>query len=154
METRQHVIDDDQLRLASIGHYLVASLHFAFCWIFVLHAFMLGAAVFDPTLLPEAARESALPAPLARFMFAAVIAFIGFGWIFCVLTFYAGRCIARRRRRRLVTAMAVAQLFAVPLGTALGAFTLGLLRRPSVRREFDEWDDAARSLAENGDAAR
>ena len=59
------------------------------------------------------------------------------GWTLALCVLVAGRCIARRKC--YVFCNIVAGLMAVtcmPLGTALGGFTIFVLQRPSVKAAF------------------
>ena len=49
---------------------------------------------------------------------------------------YVGRCISKRRRRLFCLLFSVFNLTMVPTGTALGVYTIWVLRRESVRRLF------------------
>jgi hypothetical protein len=52
------------------------------------------------------------------------------------LTILAGRSLAQRQRYTLCMVMACISCLSVPLGTALGVFTLVVLSRPSVKQKF------------------
>jgi hypothetical protein len=58
------------------------------------------------------------------------------GWAFAVLTFIAGKRLSERRSWTFVFVMACIQCIAVPLGTALGIFTIIVMQRPSVKALF------------------
>ena len=52
------------------------------------------------------------------------------------VTIQAGRCIASRRGFNFITVVSCINCLHVPLGTALGVFTLLVLNRPSVKAQF------------------
>ena len=60
----------------------------------------------------------------------------GFGWLHAILTAFAGRCLQKRKRRRLLIGISVLNCFSIPFGTILGIVTLAALRRPSVVQAF------------------
>ena len=59
------------------------------------------------------------------------------GWLFGGLTIYSGLCIQRRQRRTFSLVMAVVNCLSIPFGTALGIFTILVLSRESVRRQYE-----------------
>jgi hypothetical protein len=71
--------------------------------------------------------------------------FIFFGVVFVLLcgtvgglTIWAGRCIAQRKRYMFCFVMACIACLSVPLGTALGVFTIIVLQRPTVKAMFGQ----------------
>ena len=54
------------------------------------------------------------------------------------LTIWAGRCLAQRKRYMLCFVMACIACLSVPLGTALGVFTIIVLQRPTVKAMFEQ----------------
>ena len=50
---------------------------------------------------------------------------------------YSGVCIRKRRHRTLSVIMACLSCVNIPLGTALGVFTLVVLSRPSVKAMYE-----------------
>jgi hypothetical protein len=61
---------------------------------------------------------------------------VALGWLLGGLTIYAGLCIARRRAPVFCQVIAGLNCLHMPLGTALGVFTLIVLNRPSVKALF------------------
>lgn len=59
------------------------------------------------------------------------------------LTIWAGRCLAQRKRHTFCFVMACISCLSVPLGTALGVFTIIVLQRPSVKAMFGQPTPAA-----------
>jgi len=62
-----------------------------------------------------------------------------------VLTILAGRNLARRKGYTFCFVMACISCLSVPLGTALGVFTIVVLMRPSVKQMFGAMPAAAAS---------
>jgi hypothetical protein len=70
------------------------------------------------------------------FVVVGALAILG-GWTVAVLTFFAGKALSARRSWTFVFVMACVQCLWVPVGTALGVFTIIVLQRPSVKALFD-----------------
>ena len=137
-EQRDRIIDDEHLRLLGLGHYITGGLAIAFASLFIFHLAFLLVAAANPGMFPEAPGAHA-PGPGFFATFAAVVGLmIVAGWAFGGLTIYAGRCIARRRGRMLTFVMACLNTLFIPVGTVLGVFTLIVLSRPSVKRQYEE----------------
>jgi hypothetical protein len=71
------------------------------------------------------------------------IVFVVLGATVGGLTIWAGRCLAQRKRYTLCFAMACVSCLSVPLGTALGVFTIIVLQRPTVKAMFGPPTSAA-----------
>jgi hypothetical protein len=128
--------DEDQLRLLSIFHYVVAGMH-ALCAMFpILHLAIGAALVFAPEKLTSPEGE---PPPLLVgwlfMMVAGGLMTLGATLAACIAV--AGRFLSQRRRYMfcLVTACVMAAL-SMPFGTILGVFTIIVLMRPSVKAAF------------------
>lgn len=63
--------------------------------------------------------------------------FVVLGWAMAICTFFAGKFLSERRRRTFVFVIACINCLSVPIGTALGVFTLLVLERPSVKGLFE-----------------
>ncbi len=91
-----------------------------------------------PPMTPGATPHGAPPPPEFGWMFVGIGAFMTIAFlIMAILTFLAGRGIAKRERKTLIQIVAALLCLNVPLGTALGVFTFILLSRPSVAALFD-----------------
>ena len=66
------------------------------------------------------------------------VAFVLLGGTVGGLTIWAGRCLAQRKRYMLCFVMACIACLSVPLGTALGVFTIIVLQRPAVKAMFGQ----------------
>jgi amino acid transporter len=129
--------DEQQLKLLSILHYVMAGLMALFACFPIVH-FVLGGMML---VLPFASSDPAAGAPPAivggMFMLiAGAFMVLGWAWVACLVV--AARSLAQRRRR--VFCMVVGGMMAatcVPLGTMLGIFTIIVLQRPSVTQAFD-----------------
>ena len=125
--------DEENLKLLSIFHYVVAGLAALFA-IFPLMYVGMGAFMlcgkFD---VPH-------PDPVARPMGWVFIAigtiFFLMGLVFVVCVALAGRYLSRRRHYNFCLVMAAVACAFMPFGTVSGVFTIIVLQKESVRQLF------------------
>ena len=124
--------DEEHLRLLSVLHYVWGGLTaFGGC-IGGIYAIAGGGI-----LAANAAQgRNAPPAWVGGFMLLVGIFLLLLVAAFATLTIIAGRSLARKQRYTLCMVMACISCLSVPLGTALGVFTLIVLSRPSVKAKF------------------
>jgi len=126
--------DEEHLKLLSILHYVWGGLTVVGCCIGGLYA-LIGGGVLVAALANDG--HNGPPAAVGGVFF-----FIG-GFIallaatFSVLTILAGRSLARRKHYIFCMVMACVSCLSIPLGTALGVFTMIVLMRPSVKQLFN-----------------
>jgi hypothetical protein len=136
-QTREQIIDEEHLRLLTIGHYITGGFCIAFASIFIFHFLFLTLMAANPEFFPAPSDPGATPPDGVMRIFALVIGlFILAGWSFGGLTIYVGRCIKRRSRRTLTFVVACLNTMFIPVGTVLGVFTLVVLSRPSIKRLY------------------
>jgi hypothetical protein len=121
--------DREQLRLLSVFHYIAASLSGFLVLMGTAYA-VLGVAILMGKLPSSVTRGWGVVA------FGAAIA--GMGVLTMTLNIITARSLPQNRHRVLCLATACLNLLHVPLGTALGGFTLALLSRPSIREAFSQ----------------
>jgi len=125
--------DESQLKLLSILYYVWAALHACAGLIGIL---FIAAGTFL-TLIPQFAQNGNPPPPWFGAIFTGlgvlVFVFIEAG---AVLMFLVGRNLSHRTHHTYCMVMAGISCLSVPLGTALGLFTILTLQRPSVRAMF------------------
>jgi hypothetical protein len=136
-QARDDIIDEEHLRLLSIGHYITGGLCIAFASIFIFHFVFILAAALYPEMFSGPGQPHQGPPDGFFTIFAVVFGMIILaGWIFGGLTIYVGRCIKKRMRRTLTFVMACLNIMFIPFGTVLGVFTLIVLSRPNVKRLY------------------
>jgi uncharacterized membrane protein YuzA (DUF378 family) len=125
--------DDEQLRILSIFHYVVAGVAGLFSLLPVFHITM-GFLMLSGRL------SSPNDAPLDRLFGLAFIAmgaaFVLAGLAYAVCMGFAGRYLSERRRYLFCLVMAAISCAFVPFGTVLGVFTIIVLQKDSVRQLF------------------
>jgi len=131
---REQIIDEEHLRLLSIGYYIAGGLHLAFASLFIFHFVFLTVFASNPDLFPTG--KGGPPDAMVHVFAWVVGVFILLGWTFGALTIYAGRCIKFRSRRALSLVMAALNTIAIPVGTIVGVCGLMVLSRASVRRLY------------------
>jgi len=131
--------DQEQLRLLSIFDYVGAALAGMMMLASLMYAGM-GAMMLSGKFFPHPAHGSAAPPPpdFAGYFFIGFAAFMFFmGAVNAVLNILSARALARHERRTLCLVVAGLNCLHMPLGTALGVFTLIVLQRPSVVALFN-----------------
>lgn len=127
--------DEDHLRLLSIFHYVVAGMAALFSLFPIIHLiFGLFILLAPETLDSKGERPPAFLGWLFV-VFPAVIMFIG--WIFAAFVFAAGRFLAQRKHYLFCLVTAGVECIFMPLGTALGVFTIIVLTREPVKQLFN-----------------
>jgi hypothetical protein len=132
----QRRTDDEQLKLLAIFHYVFAG--FAVLGILLLCAhFAFMTALFTR---PEIWNQKNYSGPPPEFftVFLGAIYFIAGVMTVAggILNFLSANFIRQRRNHTFSFVVACLNCLQVPLGTALGVFTIVVLSRPSVRAQY------------------
>lgn len=143
-EEREEILDEEHLRLLSIGYYVHGGMYAVFGLFPLIYVVMGLFLVFGdfpmPVPMPPNAPSAPAPDPSV------------FGWLFVIIglvaTFaaeffgisqlYVGRCIQRRHSHVLCLIVAGLSCLMIPFGTLLGVFTLMVLQRPNVAILFGQ----------------
>lgn len=130
----QALQDADQLRL-------IALLSQIYGWLaFVLSGFFLLYIIFAITVTSQpgffGSPNSAPPFFFRTFILVFGLIGLGLGWLNAGLSLYAGKCLRERRNWNWVMVASCLHCLNMPLGTALGVFTIIVINRPSVRAQF------------------
>ena len=128
--------DLEHLRLLSIFHYIVGAVTAIWLSFPLIHVFIGLVLLLDPNL-GGARGEQLAPARAIGGAFIVIGgAIVAFGWTLGALTAYAGWCIRRHQRWLFCVVVACINCVHMPIGTALGVFTLIVLTRASVKQLF------------------
>jgi MFS family permease len=132
-EGRDRILDEEHLRLLSLGHYIAGGFVIAFTSLFIFYFILMLMIARHPDLFGGS--NNAHPPPQGFFQIIAVFFGLGIlaGLAFGGLIIYVGRCIKRRVRRTLTLVVACLNTLSMPFGTILGVFTLMVLTRPRVK---------------------
>jgi hypothetical protein len=126
--------DDEQLRLLSVFHYVVAGMAGLFALFPIIHLIIGLFLVFAPNKFTG---NGQLPPAFIGWFFVIFAAlFIILGWIFAVLVLTAGRFLAQRKHYTFCLVMAGVECIFMPFGTVLGVFTIIVLTRESAKQLF------------------
>ena len=125
--------DLEHLRLLSIFHYIVAALTFLFACLPLIHLFF-GIAMITGW---EGFEGDKPPAFVGWFLTCFAGVFILAGWTLAICIAQAGRYLMQRTHYTFCLVIAAIACILMPLGTALGIFTIIVLMRPSVREMFE-----------------
>lgn len=127
--------DDSHLDLLSIFHYVMAGFVALGASVPVVHLLIGIKMVTDPSFF-TGGRGAPPPFNPGWVFIGVAVAIILIGWCFAFALVFAGISLKRRRRYWYCFIMACLVCLNVPMGTALGVFSLVVLSRPSVKRIF------------------
>jgi hypothetical protein len=134
-EERQSVLDEEHLRLLSIGYYILGGTHAVFS-LFPLIYVALGALMINADF--DMYNNGTNPV-FAGWMFVIIGVVFSMGFLLVgALQLFAGRCLKKRESRTLCLIAASVTCIIIPYGTAVGVFTFIVLRRRSVELRFDK----------------
>lgn len=124
--------DQEQLKLLSIFHYIIAGFIGLFACFPIFHlvtgiVMLVGGFGSGPDA----------PPPILGLIFILfAVFFIGLGWTMAAAIAVAGRFLSTQRNRMYCLVVAGISTIFAPFGTVLGVFTIVVLMRPSVRDMF------------------
>ena len=128
--------DVEHLRLLAIFHYVVGGLVCLGGCFPIFHVAIGASMVFDPGGFGGKGERP--PAAFGLMFLGMGLAIMLTFWASGVATILAGRFLTQRRRwTYCLVAAAVAACTCMPLGTALGVFTIIVLLRPAVKAAFE-----------------
>ena len=134
---RQSIIDQEQLRLLSLGYMISAGVAAFFACFGLLYVFM--GIVMEVAMLHAPPDKAGEPPP-------AFVGWIlaGIGLFFFLIAgsvglarFWASRCIKQRKHRTFCMIIAALGCLEFPYGTAIGVLSLKVLGRNSVSKLFE-----------------
>jgi hypothetical protein len=135
---RQSLIDDEHLRLLSLGYMISAAMTAIgtlFSLLYVFAGFVVvGVLSRHPDLAGNAGQ--APPAFIGWIISEIGLGIFTFTLTLAVAKYWTGICIKRRRSRTFCMVMAGISCIGIPYGTILGVFTFIVYGRPSVMRQF------------------
>src|SRR3989442_15961022 len=125
--------DEENLKLLSIFHYVVAGLGGLFS-LFPLMYVGMGALMLCGKF--DAAHADPMAQPMGWVLVAIGTILFVMGLVFVVCVALAGRYLSHHRRYTYCLVMAAVACTFMPFGTVLGVFTIIVLQRESVRQLF------------------
>ena len=126
--------DEEQLKLLSVFHYVVGGLAALFALFPILHLIIGLFLIFAP-VAPDG--KGGPPPACIGWIFVIIAAvIIILGWIFAAFVLTAGRFLAKRKHYMFCFVMGAVECMFMPFGTVLGAFTIIVLMRESVKNLF------------------
>jgi hypothetical protein len=136
--TRQSLIDEEHLKLLSLGYMISAAITGLFALFGLMYIFMGAMMIGFVTHSSEIAANNAKmpPAFIGWFLGSMGLAFFVFGFALAAAKLYAAICVKNRKSRTFCLVVAGFTCLAIPYGTALGVFTFIVLGRDSVVRLF------------------
>lgn len=137
--------DLEHLRLLSVFHFVLAAIVGLFACLPLLHVFLGISMAYGWLDGSSPEPDDAFAMLMGWFIAAFATVFILAGWTLAVCLALAGRYLAQHVRYNFCLVVAAISCVFMPLGTALGVFTLLVLMRPSVKALFDGAADPRRS---------
>jgi hypothetical protein len=136
--TRQSLIDDEHLKLLSLGYMISAAITGFFALFGLMYIFIGAMMIGFVTHRPEMATNTGHVPPAFMGWFFGVVGLTFFivGITLAVAKLYAAICIKSRKSRTFCLVVGGFTCLAIPYGTALGVFTFIVLGRDSVVRLF------------------
>lgn len=133
---RQSTIDEEHLKLLSLGYMISAGISAVFSLFGLMYAFM--GAMFTAIARMPASQQGEPPPPfvgwvLGGFGLAFFIGFLTLG----LLKYKAAVAIKQKRSRTFCLVLAAISCLEMPYGTVLGVFTFIVLGRDSIARQFE-----------------
>jgi len=157
----ESLVAKDRMRMLSWGYYLQGVVGILTCSIFIIHFLMflvmgnmpdrqfestfrgessthsnMDPGAYSSDELAKKAEDFKVMQTFMRWGAVGVGVLILAGWVFGGLTIFAGKCLARGKRKLFVQIMAGLNCIFLPYGTALGAATFLLLTTPGAKRQF------------------
>lgn len=135
---RQTIIDDEHLKLLSLG-YIVSAALTAFFGLFGLFYMAMGTFIAATVShMPQTIPNNQPPPAFIGWIFGAIgLLLFLFMEILAGLKFRAAYCLKARKGRTFCMVIGALCCLGVPYGTVLGAFTFIVLGRDSVQARFD-----------------
>ena len=133
--------DADHLKLLAVFHYVVAGFAFLGIGFLILHYTMMSHIMFNPKMW-EGQKGGPPPQEFFAIFKWFYLVFGALLVIGSVCNLLSGLWIRARRHRVFSLVVAGINCFQVPLGTALGVFTIIVLLRDSVRELYEARQDA------------
>ena len=134
---RQTIVDEEHLKLCSLGFMIAAGIG-AFFAMFGLLYLVIGIVMSIAfSHAPATAKAGEPPPAFIGWVFGGMgLLFFLIGGTVAFLRFYAARCVKQRKSRMFCVVIAALGCLEFPYGTALGALTLMVLERASVKKLF------------------
>lgn len=135
---RQSIIDDEHLKLLSLG-YMVSAAIGAFFALFGGLYLVIGIVMsFAFAHVPASGKVGEPPPAFIGWIFAGIgLVFLLIGGGVAFARFWAARCVKQRKSRTFCMVIAAIGCLEFPYGTALGVLAFMVLGRPSVVKQFE-----------------
>ena len=134
---RQSILDEEHLKLVSLGFMVAAGIGAFFALIGLFYMVMGIGMSLAFSHLPASPKAGEPPPAFIGWIFGGMgLLFLLIGGAVAFLRFWAARCVKRRKSRMFCVVIAAIGCLEFPYGTALGALSLMVLERESVKKLF------------------
>jgi succinate dehydrogenase/fumarate reductase cytochrome b subunit len=138
LDEKQTIIDNEHLKLLSIFHYISGGITLAFALFmgayFFLIFYLFSSAEFQKGINPEF--NNNLPEAFFTIMMTIFMIIFILGLLFGIGQIVSGRLMKLRQVRWFSFAVGIINLLNFPYGTILGIFTIMVLERDSIRKQY------------------
>jgi hypothetical protein len=131
--------DNEQIKILSIFHYVVAGLAALIACIPIVHL-TIGISILTGGFFAKdfTAGDSTFPVNFFGMLFTIIpLIIILSGWAFAICLAVAGNFLSKQKHYLFCLIMAGIACVFTPFGTVLGIFTIMVLTRPSVKALFN-----------------
>jgi hypothetical protein len=132
--------DREHLRLLSIFHYIVGGIIGLFSCFPLIHLFV-GLSFITGAGFMKDSHGGGPPALFGWVFVVIALVFILGGWTLALCVIYAGTCLGQMKRYIFCLVVGGLLCMFMPVGTVLGAFTIIVLMRPTVKDLFSVSQD-------------
>lgn len=134
----QRMIDSDHLKLLAVFHFVGAGLGLLGLLFVFVHFTIMRAVFFNPQFWQSTHQPAPPMPPVEIFGFFQWFYVLAAVWMIAsaVLNLFSGLYLRTGKHRTFSIVVAALNLIHMPLGTALGIFTLIVLLRESVRERY------------------
>jgi len=134
---RQSLVDEEHLKLVSLGFMISAGIGAFFASIGMLYMLIGIAMSVALSHVPVSPRNPVPPPAFIGWIFGAMgLVFLLLGAAVALLRFWAARCVKQRKSRTYCMVIAALSCLEFPYGTAQGVLSLMVLGRDSVSKLF------------------
>lgn len=128
--------DESQLSVLPLFFKIFSVLSGCISSVFIVHIVIGLASLISPKLFESSDGQGGLPVAVSVLFIVFGAAAVLAGWAFAVILFKTAGWIQRREKHTWVTAVSALCCLQVPIGAALGVFTLVVIMRKQVKALF------------------
>ncbi len=130
--------DESQLSVLPLFFKIFSVLSGCASSIFILHIVIGAASLLNPKAFESSNGQGGMPVAVSILFIVMGAGVVLAGWAFAVILFKTAGWIQRREKHTWVTAVSALCCFQIPVGAALGVFSLVVITRKQVKALFKD----------------